>query len=211
MWPFGKKKVTPTSPPVVEAPPPPQAVAPDNGQKREDFKRQAVKEAISALGLIKPEAEDTMLSFLRDEMDIHPRQTVTGYRKGEQLSKDEKRALGLRSNAFLSRRAFDELTEDGLEEPLKAHETVLLRATFSLNRYRTLESLKAADVKSMKEFQGIKYDVLEMRCPVCGPLDGKVIQIEEASILPLKGCTCDTANFGYRAHMDFLAGWNDEH
>lgn len=67
-----------------------------------DIKRQAIKEAISALGLIRPEAEDRMLALLRDQMDIHPRQISTGYRKeGEQLPKEEKKALGLRSNAFL--------------------------------------------------------------------------------------------------------------
>lgn len=58
----------------------------------------------------------------------------------------------------------------------------------------------------MKAFQGIKYDVMQMSCPVCGALDGK---IEDAPIFPIKGCTCDTANFGYTPHMDFLAEWND--
>lgn len=177
----------------------------------DDIKRQAIKEAISALGLIRPESEDRMLALLRDRMDIHPRQISTGYRKeGEQLSKEEKKALGLRSNAFLSRQAFEDLTEDGRDEPLTSHETVLLRATFTVNRCRTLESLKTSELSDMKAFQGIKYDVMEMSCPVCGPLDGKVIRIEEAAIFPIEGCTCDTANFGYRPHMDWLAGWNDE-
>lgn len=214
MWPFGKKKLTasPISTTVVvaeEALRRPERV-PDGGPRMEDFKRQAVKEAISALGLIKPEAEDVMLSMLRDEMDIHPRQTLTGYRKVDQLSKEEKRAVGLRSNALLSRQAFEDLTENGLGAPLTAHETVLLRATFTLNRYRTIEGLKKPEIKAMKAFQGIKYDVRGMSCPVCGPLNGKVIQVEDAEIFPLKGCACDTANFTYRPHMDFLAGWNDE-
>lgn len=100
----------------------------------EEIKRQAVREAITALGLIVSEAEDRMLALLRDQMDIHPRQISTIYRKeGEQLSRDEKKGLGLRSNAFLSRQAFEDLTEDGRDEPLTAHETVLLRATFTFN------------------------------------------------------------------------------
>jgi hypothetical protein len=174
MWLFGKKKVA-----IDAAPPPVAEAAPDPRQKMDVVKREAVREAISALGLIKPEAEEVILSFLRDEMDIHPRQTITEYRKGDQLSKEEKKALGLRSNAFLSRQAFEDLTEDGLQEPLKAHETVLLRATFTLNRYRTIEGLKKLEIAAMKAFQGVMYDVLEMRCPVCGPLDGVVVQIEE--------------------------------
>lgn len=178
----------------------------------EEIKRQAVREAISALGLINPEAEDRLLALLRDQVDIHPRQISTGYRKeGEQLSKDEKKALGLRSNAFFSRQAFEDLTEDGRHEPLMAHETVLLRATFTLaaNRYRTLESFKTSELNSIKAFQGIKYDVMQMSCPVCGPLDGKIVKIDEAPIFPMEGCTCDTANYGYAAHIDFLAEWND--
>ncbi|PZU78172.1 MAG: hypothetical protein DI546_04225 [Rhizobium sp.] len=176
----------------------------------EEIKRQAMREAISALGLIVPEAEEHMTAILRDQMDIHPRQIATDYRKhGEQLSKAEKNALGLRSNAFLSRQAFQELTEDGKEEPLTAHETVLLRATFTYNRYRTLQSIQASDLVGTNVFKGVKYDVLNMSCPVCAPLDGKTIQLDEAPIFPMKGCVCDTANFGYRPDVDFLAEWND--
>lgn len=174
-----------------------------------DVKRQAVKEAIAALGLILPEAEDKIIAFLGNEMEVHPRQTLTEYRKGgEQLTKEEKKALGLRTNAFLSRKAFQDLTDEGRREPLTAHETVLLRATFSYNRYRALQSIKAADLVGRKIFKGVKYEVLNTNCSVCGPLDGKTIQIEEAPILPLQGCSCDTANFGYRPDVDFLEEWN---
>ncbi|ANL74256.1 hypothetical protein AMC83_PA00029 (plasmid) [Rhizobium phaseoli] len=208
MWLFGKTKVQEAPPTELKR----HAVSqpPIVALSHTEIKRQAVREAISALGLIKPSAEDTMVGFLGDEMEIDPRQTLTAYRKGgEQLSKDEKRALGLRSNAFLSRRAHEDLTEAGREVPLKAHETVLLRATFTLNRYRTLQSIKASDIVADKAFKGISYDVLNASCPVCGPLSGKTIQIEDASIFPLKGCTCATANFGYRADIDFLTAWND--
>ncbi|MCR6502468.1 hypothetical protein MUO32_25915 [Shinella sp. CPCC 101442] len=201
MWPFGKKKsaAAPTPEPKPADPIPTAA----------DIKRQAVREAISALGLIKAEAEDTIVGFLADEMEIHPRQTLTEYRRGEQLSKDEKKAIGVRSNAFLSRQAFHDLTEAGLECPLKAHETVLLRATFTFQRYQTIQSTKAAGLVGDKVFKGMKYDVLNMHCAICGPMDGKTIPIDEATIFPFPGCTCDTANWGYRADVDFLARWND--
>ena len=40
-----------------------------------------------------------MVAFLADEMEVHPWQTLTESRKGgEQLSKEEKKVLGLRSN-----------------------------------------------------------------------------------------------------------------
>jgi hypothetical protein len=50
---------------------------------------------------------------------------------------------------------------------------------------------------------------MQISCPVCGPLDGEIIKIESAPIFPMEPCTCDTANFGYAAQMDFLAEWND--
>lgn len=84
MWPFGKKKVRK----APQQAPEPLATAPSPVE----IKRQAVREAISALGLIKPEAEDTIVGFLEDQMETHPQQTLAGYRKGgEQLSKEEKR------------------------------------------------------------------------------------------------------------------------
>jgi hypothetical protein len=202
MWPFGKKKVH-KAPQQV---PKPLAAAPSPVE----IKRQAVKEAISALGLIKPEAEDTIVGFLEDQMETHPQQTLAGYRKGgEQLSKEEKRALGLRSNAFLSCSAYKDLTEAGCAVPLKAHEAVLLRATFTYQRYRSLQSIRASDLVGDKVFRGMKYDILNMHCPVCGPLDGKTIPLEEATIFPFKGCTCDTANWSYQPDIDFLARWNE--
>lgn len=208
MWPFGKKKIPEAPPrePKAHTIPEPPRVYPSPSE----IKRQAVREAISALGLIKPSAEDTIVGFLADEMETHPRQTLTGYRKGdEQLTKDEKKALGLRSNAFLSRRAYEDLTDAGQKVPLKAHETVLLRATFTLQRYRSLRSIKASGLGGDKTFKGMKYDVLTMHCPVCGPLDGKTIKLDDATFFPLPGCTCDTANWGYRPDVDFLAAWND--
>ncbi|MBB2868595.1 UNVERIFIED_ORG: hypothetical protein GGI63_005239 [Rhizobium esperanzae] len=177
----------------------------------DDIKREAVDEAITRLGLIVPEAAGRMVSLLRDQIDIHPRQIATDYRKqGEQLSKEEKKALGVRSNAFLSRQAFEDLTQAGREEPLTAHETILLRATFTYNRYRTLQSFKSEEWKNIKGFEGVKYDVLNMNCSWCRENDGRLVQIEDARVFPAEECTCDTANYGFRAHVDFLAGWNDE-
>ncbi|MQV12175.1 hypothetical protein GHL01_00250 [Sinorhizobium meliloti] len=201
MWQFGKKKTA--------SAPTPEPLSPAAAPTAAEIKRQAVREAISALGLIKPEAEDTILGLFADEMETHPRQTLTEYRKGEQLTKEEKKAVGLRSNAFLSRQAFNDLTEAGLENPLKAHEAVLLRATFTFQRYRSLQSIRSSGLVGDKVFQGVKYDILNIQCSVCGPLDGKTIPLDEATIFPLKGCTCDTANWGYRPDVDFLASWDD--
>ncbi|MCF1464257.1 hypothetical protein FS827_23450 [Agrobacterium vitis] len=172
----------------------------------EDVKRLAVREAISRLELIVSEAEDRILFLIRDQLDIHPQQIAIDYRKnGEQLSKDEKKALGLRSSVFFSRQAYKDLTEEGCKKPLNAHETVLLRATFTYNRYRTLESFKEDHWKNLKGFEGVKYDVMTMNCPWCRKMESKVVQVEDALIFPSEECICETANYGFRAQIDFLA------
>lgn len=76
------------------------------------------REAINRLGLLKKEAETIIYHLLDGRFVEHPRALSSAYRKdGEQLTNDEKRALGLRSNAFFSRKAFEELTTKGKDAP----------------------------------------------------------------------------------------------
>ncbi|WP_454623443.1 hypothetical protein [Brucella anthropi] len=119
MWPFGKRKLTTVSTrlPVSETGSSSLIEAFDERQSATIVKRQAVHEAVLSLGLLKPASEELLLSFLNDGTDVHPRQTLSDYRRGEQLSKDEKKALGIRSNAFFSRDAFNDLTECGRKNP----------------------------------------------------------------------------------------------
>ncbi|MFT3790793.1 MAG: hypothetical protein QM741_06895 [Rudaea sp.] len=82
---------------------------------------RAVRKAIAALGYIKASAETALIAMLQDIPVEHPKKICTAYRKeGEQLSRDEKQALGLRANAFMSRKAFDDLTDHGRDKPLEA-------------------------------------------------------------------------------------------
>ncbi len=166
------------------------------------FRLAAAREAIGSLGLIVAEAEDIIWHMLDFRLTDHPRIRATAYRKdGEQLSADEKRALGLRSNAFLSRRALAEITESGLACPLKAHEMVLLRASFSVLRYRTIQSVRSAGGLP----DTYKYDVLNLSCPACGGLDGKITNGDDAYLFAPPRCICETANYGVILHVDWLA------
>jgi hypothetical protein len=101
---------------------------------RNAMRLAATREAIQHLGLLKPDAEDSIYHLTDDQFtEHHPRARCTAYRKdGEQLAKAELKSLGLRSNAVLSRKAFNEISETGLDDPLAAHETVLSRAVFTL-------------------------------------------------------------------------------
>jgi hypothetical protein len=166
----------------------------------------AAREAVQKLGLLVPKAEAIIWHMLDDRFEgHHPTEISTAYRKdGEQISKEEKKALGVRSNAFLSRKAFDELAENGRSTPLIAHETVLLRATFTLIRYKSI--LNARQIESPVFNDEFKYDMLKLDCQACKELDGTVTKGDDAKIFPPDNCVCDTANYGLKPVIDFIAG-----
>ena len=170
-------------------------------------KDEAAREAVAQLGLLTSEAIPTIARLLQDEMRDHPRAIATAYRKeSEQISDNEKKALGIRKNGFLSRVALAELTSTGRIEPLVAHETTLLRATFTLNRYRCIAQEKELQAQLGKCFLGFEHETLHRDCPACNRLSGLVTQGAEAAILPpadcIRGCT---ASYGLRAKIDWLA------
>lgn len=170
----------------------------------EEFIATAAKEAVRSLGLLRDEAVPAIAALLERASGDHPRTIATAYRKqGEQLAADEKRALGLRTNAFLSRAAYNQLTERGLAEPLAAHELTLLRATFAMLRMRRAHQARALDLLA---YRGeIKYDSLTLDCPACKALDGVIASVFDAEILPNPTHSCRTANYTFSAHVDWLA------
>lgn len=164
------------------------------------FKLVAVDEAIGHLGLLRPEAAPAIAAMIDDLGSLSPRGIVTTYRKrGEQLSAEEKRALGVRSNAFLSREAYADLTAAGRDDPLSAHETTLLRAIFSVFRAKTVNNAIEAG------FDRFEYNGVDPSCPFCGR-SGVMVLAAEASILPDPACECPTANYSLNLNIDWLAG-----
>jgi hypothetical protein len=164
----------------------------------------AARESIDRLELLRPGAEDIIFHLLDGRLIEHPGKLCTAYRQdGEQLSKEEKRALGLRSNAALSRKAFGELTQKGRENPLRAHETVLLRATFTLSRYQAIVRARGFDLPEFCD--DYRYSMLRADCDACAALDGMIVKGDAAAIFPPPGCTCDTANYGLEVSIDWLA------
>ena len=169
-------------------------------------KREIVEEAVVRLGLLRPEAVQTIELLLQDEMTEHPRAICTAHRKnGIQISPELKKELGIRANGFLSIKAFDELTAKGQSQPLAAHENTLLRATFSLMRYRRVRQESQLRDQLGPCFIGFKYDVLEMDCRACVALDGSLTTASSAAILPLKDCVCVTANYSLQPKFDWAA------
>lgn len=167
----------------------------------------AVEEAIRRLGYLNHQARPFLSNALREDHGVHPRALSTAHRKdGEQLRRDELKALGLRANAFMSRAALAEITEVGLRNPLTAHEKTLLRAYFSLARWRSLNAaamgLEAANINPAAV--SYRYDMLPPVCDLCRSLNGEVTAPETAHIIPPADCLCETANYGVRMKINFL-------
>jgi hypothetical protein len=166
----------------------------------------AAREAVSALGLLKPAAEAIICHCLDARLDDHPRARCLAYRKhGEQLSIDEKRSAGLRANAFFSWAAYDELTDAGRREPLKAHETTLLRAVFTMFRYGVVTRARA-EIGRPEFDDKFKHETTHTLCPGCNEVDGIVARGDQVELFPPSGCTCLTANYILKPHIDRLAG-----
>lgn len=164
----------------------------------------AVREAISTLGYLKPDAEADIAKILPLCFRYGPRAVATKYRKhGEQISDDEKRALGLRRNAFYSRRVFSLLTEKGRSSPIEGIVLTLSRAGHILHRQNAIDGAqKVADAKIMM----VGFD---MECEGCQRSNKQIIETRDASPLPPNDCRRENCGLMFNVHIDFLARWNE--
>lgn len=165
----------------------------------------AAREAVARLGLLKPGAEPTIVTLLENRAGEHPRTAATALRRaGEQLSDEEKRMLGIRPNAFFSRQALDELGEKGFADPLRAHETTLLRATFVMFRHRNALSYRKVMKEHPRVRMTVRYDAFHHEsCDVCKSLHDTPVGADWGLLAP-EGCMCLTAPHGLRLDADWL-------
>ena len=178
----------------------------DSLPAQQALRSRAAQEAVEHLGLLKPEAAATIKDLLSDFQGEHPRSVCTAYRKmDEQLSDDEKRAIGIRANASLSRAALAEISEKGMLDPIRAHETTLLRASFVIFRHRNAQSYARMMADHPDYPVEIQYDVFHPdACTVCTGLDRTPVPSDWGLFAPA-GCTCLTAPHGLRSEVDFGA------
>lgn len=173
---------------------------------KDQIREIAVDEAIRRLGLLHPTARTAILTMMQDEEGQHPRSLCTAYRKaGDQISKGELKAIGLRANAFMSREALAEITPAGLENPLEAHVSTLLRSYFTVSRWRSFQSADELVRRGVaSEAILYKYDMLPPVCECCRKLDGEPTTPETAHILPPDDCECGTANYSIQQRVDWF-------
>lgn len=102
--------------------------------------------------------------------------------------------------------ALAELSDSGLHDPIRAHEVTVLRASFSMSRYRNAAS--AADFLRQNPRTPVKvlYDVFHHDgCKVCRALDGIAVGSDWGLFAP-KACTCTTAPYGLKIDVDWISG-----
>ena len=166
----------------------------------------AAREAVEHLGVLTLEAVPTITRLLQGDMSEHPRAIATRYRKeGEQIPDDDKRVLRIRHNGFLSRQALGEITLAGLGDPLAAHETTLLRATFTVIRDRRVAEEEKLKEQFGKCFVGFAHETQHRECAACNRLHGLVTDAASAVVFPPAGCSCPTANYLISPKIDWLA------
>lgn len=173
----------------------------------EQLLQVAVDEAIERLGYVNGAARPALIDMLQDDRGLHPRALCTAHRKsGRLLTRDELRATGLRANAFMSHEALAEITAAGRANPLDAHMLTLLRAVFTVSRWRAIHRAEALvrDGVVKREALLFTYDMLPPVCPTCAELNGEALTPETAHILPPPDCACETANYGVRMRIDYL-------
>lgn len=174
---------------------------------REFFRRQAAQEAVKRLALLEPGAVPTVDRLLLDADALHPKAICTAFRQeGVQLADHEKKLLGIRKNAFMTREALSELSELGIRDPIRAHELTVLRASFSMFRHRN--ALSAANLICEHPLTPVEvqYDVFHSdSCEVCNELHRKPVG-PDWGLFPRKGCTCLTAPYGLHIYVDWIGG-----
>jgi hypothetical protein len=160
-----------------------------------------VQDAVRELGYIKPEFDRPIAAVMEANEGQHPRAISLAYRKiGDQLTADEKRANGLRSNTFFSRESFESLTEKGICRIKEAHMLTMLHAVFAYFRRRAIDDAAKNGFHQFTVFGAFKD------CPGCTKLNGSIVGANQAAMLPPDGCAREVCALSIFPYKNFLEG-----
>jgi hypothetical protein len=161
----------------------------------------AIDEAIGHLGLLKPTAKPSIEALIPRCMAEGFKAVALSHRKdGEQLAKEEKKALGIRSNGFMSRTAASELSEAGKLKPLEAHFLTLWRADFTIDRARRIVAASGQKFGRINQLGGHRDG-----CAFCSENYDKVIDPFTASPFPPAECPNAACGMMFHASVDWVA------
>ena len=161
----------------------------------------AIDEAITELGLLEMTAKPNLELLVKRCIREGFRAVATAHRKdGPQLDKSEKKELGIRANAFMSRRAASELTEKGMENPLEAHFLTLWRDDFTIDRARHLLNASQQNFGRISVISGGHKG-----CTICETTSGSTFDPCGISPFPPKGCVNAGCNRMFISFVDYTA------
>ncbi|NSY37527.1 hypothetical protein [Leisingera sp. ANG59] len=161
----------------------------------------AIDEAIEHLGLLKPSAKPSIQALIPRCMAEGFKAVSLSHRKdGEQLSKEEKKALRIRSNGFMSKTAASELSETGRLKPLEAHFLTLWRADFTIDRAKSIVAASSQEFGCINQLGGHRDG-----CALCAENYDKAIDPFKASPFPPVECPNAACGMMFRVSVDWVA------
>lgn len=173
--------------------PPVPKVSPDD----EDY---ATALAQSSYSVASPEN----INFLKAALDGEEwPKGITLRKHGQQLTKDELRALGLRANTILSRECLDILTPSGREDPIHTTQAIV---SALLNKRAAKQSLANGShlFDDGSRIQVYANNTAAGPCPSCLALAEKPVPRSMAPMGPLLDCPHpDQCVLRYRSLLDF--------
>lgn len=161
-----------------------------------------VDRSVRRLGYLKPEVAPQLAALMDEYEGHHPHQIARKFRQtGEPLSREAKKAIGLRTNADMTTEAVASLTDKGVTSPIKGIEVSLLDASFAYFRQRSMQSFTGTESNSEATFH-IRRAWPD--CPGCLRLHDQEIQPDQLNTLPPSDCANEACALGIRPHIDFI-------
>ncbi|MFH3479243.1 hypothetical protein [Xanthobacter variabilis] len=161
--------------------------------------RPHVERAIATMGLIDPQYTEWVLELFHRHQFSRSEGVALAARKAlDQMTPAEKAAIGVRSNAFMSRAYYAHLSDKGKTDPLNALEFTLRLAFFLRCRARDIENMKRAGCE-FATADGIFAET----CGGCRRINNTRYRLSEIPNLPIEGCEEQVCAVSFRGEVTF--------
>lgn len=166
-----------------------------------------VDRSVRRLGYLKPECVPRLAGLMDEHEGQHPHQIARKFRQiGAPLSRDEKKTIGLRTNADMTAEALAALTAKGRQSPVRGLEATLLDASFAYFRHRSIGSLDGTELATYAKYV---LSAAWKDCAGCVRLEGSEVDVNDLDDLPPYDCERETCALSIRADVDFIQKFVD--